>query len=146
MSDMHPFRLLRARPLWIANGVVTGVLALLFAVFYVGANIDPVDHLTKLPVGLVDADKGAVLGGERVDLGAQITESIEKSTASGDKIDWKVMGEKEMRRGDRPRDRCSFSQIAVQVGLREQSSLTRAVRRWFATSPSRLRRAASDPP
>jgi YhgE/Pip-like protein len=97
MSDMHPFRLLRARPLWIANGVVTGVLALLFAVFYVGANIDPVDHLTKLPVGLVDADKGAVLGGERVDLGAQITESIEKSTASGDKIDWKVMGEKEMR-------------------------------------------------
>ncbi|WP_406432123.1 AraC family transcriptional regulator [Streptomyces sp. NBC_00631] len=40
----------------------------------------------------------------------------------------------------------SFSQIAVQVGLREQSSLTRAVRRWFGTSPSRLRRAASDPP
>ncbi|MFC5731481.1 MULTISPECIES: AraC family transcriptional regulator [Nocardioides] len=38
----------------------------------------------------------------------------------------------------------SFSQIAVQVGLREQSSLTRATRRWFGMSPSRLRRAASD--
>ncbi|MEU0248622.1 DUF3533 domain-containing protein [Streptomyces sp. NPDC006235] len=83
--------------MWIANGVITGVLALLFAVFYVGANIDPVDHLSKLPVGLVDADKGAAVGGNQVDLGAQITESIKKSTAAGDKIDWKVMGEKEMR-------------------------------------------------
>jgi AraC-like DNA-binding protein len=40
----------------------------------------------------------------------------------------------------------SFTQIAVQVGLREQSSLTRAVRRWFGTSPSGLRRAAQNPP
>ncbi|MEW2395607.1 DUF3533 domain-containing protein [Streptomyces sp. NPDC046862] len=97
MSGIHPFRVLRAKPLWIANGVITGVLALLFAVFYVGANIDPADHLTKLPVGLVDADKGAAVGGERVDLGARIAESIEKSTASGDKIDWKMLDEKEMR-------------------------------------------------
>ena len=36
----------------------------------------------------------------------------------------------------------SFSQVAVQVGLREQSSLTRSVQRWFGTSPSELRRAA----
>ena len=38
----------------------------------------------------------------------------------------------------------SFTQIAVQVGLREQSSLTRAVQRWFGTSPSGLRRAGAD--
>jgi AraC-like DNA-binding protein len=38
----------------------------------------------------------------------------------------------------------SFSQIAARVGLREQSSLARAVRRWFNTSPSRLRSAAVD--
>ena len=37
----------------------------------------------------------------------------------------------------------SFSQIAIQVGLREQSSLSRAVRRWFDTSPSALRRSAA---
>ncbi|MDQ0764878.1 hypothetical protein [Streptomyces canus] len=46
MSGIPPFRVLRAKPLWIANGVVTGVLALLLAVFYVGADIDPVDHST----------------------------------------------------------------------------------------------------
>jgi YhgE/Pip-like protein len=97
MSGIHPFRVLRAKPLWIANGVITGMLALLFAVFYVGANIDPVDHMTKLPVGLVNADRGAAVGGKQVNLGAQITESVKKSTVSGDKIDWQVMGEKEMK-------------------------------------------------
>jgi AraC-like DNA-binding protein len=39
----------------------------------------------------------------------------------------------------------SFSQIASRVGMREQSSLGRAVHRWFNTSPSRLRSAAADP-
>ncbi|MER7404874.1 hypothetical protein ABT373_20890 [Streptomyces sp. NPDC000070] len=46
--------------------------------FYVGANIDPVDHMSKLPVGLVNADKGTAVGGKQVNLGAQITESIKK--------------------------------------------------------------------
>jgi YhgE/Pip-like protein len=93
MSRIPPFRVLRAKPLWIANGVITGVLALLFTVFYVGANIAPVDHLTKLPVGLVNADKGAAVGGKQVNLGARITGSITKSPASGDEIDWKMMDE-----------------------------------------------------
>ncbi|MFF8968274.1 YhgE/Pip domain-containing protein [Streptomyces sp. NPDC014995] len=83
MSGIHSFRVLRAMPLWIANGVITGVLALLFAVFYVGANIDPAGRMKELPVGLVNADKGAAVGGKQVNLGAQITESIKKSTASG---------------------------------------------------------------
>lgn len=39
-----------------------------------------------------------------------------------------------------------FSQVAVQAGLQEQSSLTRAVRRWFNTSPSQLRRSGGEPP
>ncbi|WP_329417319.1 SNG1 family protein [Streptomyces sp. NBC_00704] len=47
--------------------------------------------------GLVNADKGAAVGGRQVNLGAGITESIGKSAASGDRIDWKVMDEKEMK-------------------------------------------------
>ncbi|SEF03454.1 hypothetical protein SAMN05216489_09793 [Streptomyces sp. 3213] len=41
MIGIHPFRVLRAKPLWIANGVITGVLALLFTAFYVGATWAP---------------------------------------------------------------------------------------------------------
>lgn len=36
----------------------------------------------------------------------------------------------------------SFAQVAAQLGMGEQSSLTRAVKRWFGTSPSELRRGA----
>jgi len=97
MSAIHPFRVLRAKPLWIVNGVITGVLALLFTVFYVGANIDPVDHMKKLPVGLVNADQGTSLSGKQINLGARITDSIKKSTAGGGKIDWKVMDEKRVK-------------------------------------------------
>ncbi|WP_306367759.1 DUF3533 domain-containing protein [Nocardiopsis sp. CC223A] len=105
MSGTHPFRVLCARPLWIANGAVTGVLALLFAVFYVGANIDPVGHMQALPVGLVDADEGSGVGGERVDLGAQIVASVTDPTISDrGGIDWQVMDEREAQealgRGD----------------------------------------------
>jgi YhgE/Pip-like protein len=97
MHDDSPFRVLRARPLWITSGVITGVLAVLFTVFYVGANIDPVDHLKNLPVGLVNADEGADVDARQVNLGEQIIASIEKSTADGDdKIDWKVMDRNEM--------------------------------------------------
>ncbi|SHH71718.1 SNG1 family protein [Streptomyces sp. 3214.6] len=97
MNGIHPFRVLRAKPLWIASGVITGVLALLFAVLYVGANIDPAGHMKNLPVGLVNADKGAAVGGKQVNLGAQITDSIKKSTAGGGKVDWKVMDEREVK-------------------------------------------------
>ncbi|MFF1545009.1 YhgE/Pip domain-containing protein [Streptomyces sp. NPDC058291] len=77
--------------------MITGVLALLFAVLYVGANIDPAGHMKNLPVGLVNADKGAAADGKQVNLGAQITDSIKKSTAGGDKIEWKVMDEREVK-------------------------------------------------
>lgn len=97
MHENSPFRVLRTRPLWIANGVITGVLAVLFTVFYVGANIDPVDHLKNLPVALVNADQGADAGGRQVNLGEQITESIKNSAAGGDKIDWKMMDTNEMK-------------------------------------------------
>ncbi|MFI6743144.1 hypothetical protein ACIBI9_60540 [Nonomuraea sp. NPDC050451] len=65
MNAIHPFRVLRAKPLWIANSVITGVLALLFTVFYVGANIDPAGHMEKLPVGLVNADTGPLSAASR---------------------------------------------------------------------------------
>ncbi|WP_457112342.1 AraC family transcriptional regulator ligand-binding domain-containing protein [Marmoricola sp. URHA0025 HA25] len=41
--------------------------------------------------------------------------------------------------------RLSFSQIAALVGMREQSSLTRAARRWFGMSPSQLRSSGRGP-
>jgi YhgE/Pip-like protein len=66
-------------------------LAFLFAVLYVGGNVDPVDHLHQLPIGLVNADRGAIVGGKQVNLGADITASIQASAASDDRFEWKMM-------------------------------------------------------
>lgn len=96
MDGFHPFRVLRERGLWTINGALVGTMALLFAVLYIGANVDPVGHLHKLPVGLVNADQGAIVEGKQVNLGAQATRSITKSTVGEDRIQWKVMDEKEM--------------------------------------------------
>jgi AraC-like DNA-binding protein len=38
-----------------------------------------------------------------------------------------------------------LSEIALQVGLSEQSALNRAVRRWFGTTPRQLRQDATQP-
>ena len=39
-----------------------------------------------------------------------------------------------------------FGQVAAQIGLREQSSLSRAVQRWFGLTPSQLRRSGGGEP
>ncbi|MFF3850828.1 hypothetical protein [Streptomyces sp. NPDC002328] len=98
MRGVHPFRVLCTESPWAANGVITGVPALLFAVFSIGADIGPVDHLTKLPADVLDAHKEASLGSKHVDFGARITESIKKSTASGYKIGCRQLAGEHARR------------------------------------------------
>jgi YhgE/Pip-like protein len=97
MNSLSPYSVLRERRLWLVVGLPVSALAFLFAVLYVGANVDPADHLHKLPVGLVNADQGATIGGKQVNLGAGIVSSIQSSAVSNDKVEWKVMTSDELR-------------------------------------------------
>jgi YhgE/Pip-like protein len=97
MNTLSPYSILRQRRLWLVTGVPVGALAFLFAVLYVGANVDQADHLHKLPIGLVNADEGTTAAGRTVNLGADITSSIQASAASNDKFEWKVMTSEELR-------------------------------------------------
>ncbi|MEV8020049.1 DUF3533 domain-containing protein [Streptomyces sp. NPDC086554] len=97
MSNAHPFRALRAKPLWIANGVIMGFVAVLFTVFYVGANLDPAGHLHKLPVALVSADKGASVG-RQADQPRSADRPVDREVVRGWRQDrLEVMDEKEMK-------------------------------------------------
>jgi YhgE/Pip-like protein len=96
MKHVSPYSILRERRLWMVIGVPAGALAFLFAVLYVGANVDPADHLHKLPIGLVNADQGATAGGRQVNLGAEITSSIQASAARNEKFEWKAMTSQEL--------------------------------------------------
>ncbi|MFJ3203036.1 YhgE/Pip domain-containing protein [Streptomyces sp. NPDC086989] len=93
-QSTHPSVLLRPR-LWIGTGLIAAVVAMLFALLYVGGNVNPKGNLRDLPVALVNTDAGADAGGRHVNMGEQIVAGIQKA-AKGDKsIDWQVLSREE---------------------------------------------------
>ncbi|KOU82848.1 SNG1 family protein [Streptomyces sp. MMS21 TC-5] len=86
---------LRRPQLWIGTGLIAAVVSMLFALLYVGGNVNPKGNLRDLPVALVNADRGADAGGRHVNLGEQVVSGIQKA-AKGDKsIDWQVVSREE---------------------------------------------------
>ncbi|MFJ3875983.1 YhgE/Pip domain-containing protein [Streptomyces sp. NPDC090077] len=95
MPHPTPPSVLRRPQLWIGTGLIAAVVSMLFALLYVGGNVNPRGNLRDLPVALVNADAGADAGGRRVALGEQVVSGIEKA-AEGDKsIDWQLVTREE---------------------------------------------------
>ncbi|MFE1560064.1 YhgE/Pip domain-containing protein [Streptomyces sp. NPDC058734] len=95
MPHPTPRSVLRRPQLWIGTGLIAAVVSMLFALLYVGGNVNPRGNLRDLPVALVNADAGADAGGRRVNLGEQVVSGIEKA-AEGDKsIDWQLVSREE---------------------------------------------------
>ena len=53
-----------------------------------GAAKSPAANTHDLPVAVVNADAGAEVGGQRVNLGARVVESAITSEEIGDKVEW----------------------------------------------------------
>jgi YhgE/Pip-like protein len=81
--------------LWLPTGAIVGLLSLLFSLLYMGANKDPMGSLRDLPIALVNADKGAEIGGKKVNLGDQITASVAGTSTSKGKVSWKQVNRAE---------------------------------------------------
>ncbi|MGE7384862.1 YhgE/Pip domain-containing protein [Streptomyces sp. NPDC004126] len=95
MPHPTPPSVLRRPQLWIGTGLIAAVVSMLFALLYVGGNVNPRGNLRDLPVALVNADAGADARGRRVTLGEQVVSGIEKA-AEGDKsIDWQLVSREE---------------------------------------------------
>ncbi|MFD6225973.1 YhgE/Pip domain-containing protein [Streptomyces sp. NPDC060232] len=93
-----PPSVLRRPQLWIGTGLIASVLSMVFALLYVGGNVDPRGSLRDLPVAVVNSDRGADAGGRHVNLGEQVVSGIQKA-AEGDKsVDWQVMSRAEADR------------------------------------------------
>ncbi|MEY2228232.1 YhgE/Pip domain-containing protein, partial [Streptomyces sp. BF23-30] len=87
--------MLRRPQLWIGTGLIAAAVSMLFALLYVGGNVNPKGNLRDLPVALVNTDSGADVNGRHVNLGEQIVSGIQKA-AKGDKsIDWQVVSREE---------------------------------------------------
>nr|WP_324603794.1 DUF3533 domain-containing protein [Streptomyces sp. NRRL S-244] len=87
--------MLRRPRLWIGTGLIAAVVSMLFALLYVGGNVNPKGNLRDLPVALVNADSGADAGGRHVNMGEQIVAGIQKAAKSDKSIDWQVVSREE---------------------------------------------------
>ena len=75
--------------------VVLMLLPLVYGALYLWAYWDPFGHVNKMPVALVNADRGAVVSGQQFNAGAEIA----KSLTADHSLDWHVVDAKEARDG-----------------------------------------------
>jgi len=75
--------------------VVLMLLPLVYGALYLWAYWDPFGHTNKMPVALVNSDRGAVVSGQPFNAGAEIVKSL---TADGG-LDWHVVSPEEARSG-----------------------------------------------
>ncbi|OCB18480.1 hypothetical protein A5674_09475 [Mycobacterium malmoense] len=75
--------------------VVLMLLPLVYGALYLWAFWDPFGHTNKMPVALVNSDRGAVVSGQQFNAGTEIAKSL---TADGG-LDWHVVDLPEARNG-----------------------------------------------
>ncbi|MEU8463365.1 YhgE/Pip family protein [Streptomyces sp. NPDC029003] len=95
MPQPNPPSVLRRPQLWIGTGLIAAVVSMMFALLYVGGNVNPRGNLRDLPVALVNADGGADAGGRHLNLGDQVVSGIEKAAEGDRSIDWQVVSREE---------------------------------------------------
>ncbi|NEA86976.1 YhgE/Pip domain-containing protein [Streptomyces sp. SID7958] len=71
------------------------VLPLLYGALYLWSFWDPYDRLDRIPVALVNDDRGATADGKRITAGDDITEGLRDSST----FDWREVSAQEARRG-----------------------------------------------
>jgi len=79
-------RLLRVRAIWLAALVVGSLVVAAMTALYIASATDPLAHLSGLPVAVVNHDRGATVGGQRVDVGRQIEAGLLAAPAVTDRL------------------------------------------------------------
>ncbi|MEW1912060.1 DUF3533 domain-containing protein [Kitasatospora sp. NPDC085895] len=91
-------QVLRNPRIWILPTALTGVVALLLSLLYMGGILNPRIDLHRVPVGLVSADKGATVDGKQQNLGASITASVAAAPDPDERVNWQVLSPDEAQR------------------------------------------------
>jgi putative membrane protein len=75
--------------------VVLMLLPLVYGALYLWAYWDPFGHVNKMPVALVNSDRGAVVSGQQINAGTEISKSLTADRS----LDWHVVTPQEARDG-----------------------------------------------
>jgi YhgE/Pip-like protein len=78
--------LLKVRAIWILPLVLGSVVMVLITALYVGSVVDPLDHLHGLPVAVVNQDRGAMIGAQRINIGQEVQRGLSDSPAVSSRL------------------------------------------------------------
>jgi YhgE/Pip-like protein len=78
--------LLKVPAVWILPLILGSVVVVLITAFYVGSVVAPLDHLHGLPVAVVNQDRGAMIGAQRINIGQQVQRGLSDSTAVSSRL------------------------------------------------------------
>jgi YhgE/Pip-like protein len=116
----------RARSVWIPPLALVALLIVVMTLVYFGSVVNPTGHLRGLPVGLVDRDAGATVGGQRVDVGRQLSTGLVGAPAVSSRLGLQIstlaQSEQRMRLGKQyaavvlPRDLTSSLLALAGIG------------------------------
>ena len=84
-------QVLRNPKIWIFPTAIVSVVVLLLSLFYMGGILNPNADLHRLPIGLVNADRGAPVAGQATNLGAQVTAGIAHADDPKEQVSWRQL-------------------------------------------------------
>lgn len=90
-AGVSAWQVLRNPKVWVVPTVIVGLLALLLSLLYMGGILNPRTDLHRLPIGLVNSDQGAPVGGRPENLGAQVTAGIAGAPDPQGYVSWRVL-------------------------------------------------------
>ncbi|SOB81199.1 YhgE/Pip domain-containing protein [Streptomyces sp. 1331.2] len=88
--------LARRPKLWLFPTVLCGLLAVVLSLLYMGGIVNPTGHLHRLPIALVNADRGAPPPGQPENFGTRLTKAIVAGTP-GRTVDWRQVDQAGLR-------------------------------------------------
>ena len=90
-AKMSASQLLRVHAIWVTPLALASVVVFFMTLFYIGSVVNPVGHLSGLPVAIVNEDQGATVLGQHVDIGAQVASGLRNSAAVSTRLSLHVV-------------------------------------------------------
>jgi YhgE/Pip-like protein len=84
-------RVLRQPRLWLFPTLVMLAVTMVVTLSYVGGIINPAGSLHRVPVAIVNEDRGVFATGHKVDLGPQIAHSITTGSDNAQRVSWRTL-------------------------------------------------------
>jgi YhgE/Pip-like protein len=82
--------------LWLIPTITCALVALFLSLLYMGGTLNPNGNLRRLPIALVDSDRGPPLPGQQQTLGTQLSRTVIASTPAGT-VQWRQLTQAQMQ-------------------------------------------------